>query len=151
MANSLNGNGVILKGKTHIIARKYKVNGFMKTINRQIQVEMGAGNNQINPKKSEVMTYFKLENIGNLNIRVRFSKNGKEARPIPLGPDEKYNGITIFFQAEGTECYALETYKYYLDMLSGFYEVQPLKFADYTNTEEHPEYDYYGREKEGGV
>lgn len=147
MANSLNGNGVILKGKTHIIDRKYKVNGFMKTINKQIQVEMGAGNNQINPKKSEVITYFKLENIGDMNIRVRFSKNGKEARPIDLGPNEKYNGFTVFFQGQGTESYALETFKYYLDMLSGFYEVQPLKYADYTNTEEHPDYDYYGREE----
>ena len=140
-------NGVILKGKTHIIERKYKVNGFMKTINRQLQAEVGAGNNQINPKKSEVMTYVKLENIGDLNIKVRFSKNGKEARPIQLGPDEKYNGITIFFQGQGTESYALEAMKYYVDMLTGFYEVQPLKFADYTNTEEHPDYDYYGREE----
>jgi len=132
--------GVILKGKTHIIERKYKVNGFMKTINNQIQVEVGAGNNQINPKKSEVITYMKFENIGDLNIRVRFSKNGKEAKPIPLGPNEKYNGITIFFQGQGTESYALEALQYYSSMLNNFYEVQPLKFADYSNTETHKEY-----------
>ena len=148
MANSLNGNGVILKGKTHIIERKYKVNGFMKTINRQLQAEVGAGNNQINPKKSEVMTYVKLENIGDLNIKVRFSKNGKEARPIPLGPDEKYNGITIFFQGMGSESYLLEALQYYNYMLNSFYEVQPLKYADYTNTEEHPDYEYYGSESD---
>lgn len=146
MPNSLNGNGVILKGKTHILERKYKVNGFMKTINHQLQVEVGAGNNQINPKKSEIITYYKLENIGDLNIKVRFSKNGKEARPIPLGPNEQYNGLTIFFQGIGSESYALEAFNYYVSMLNSFYEVQPLKFADYTNSEEHPEYDYYGRE-----
>lgn len=137
-----NKNGVILKGKTHIIERKYKVNGFMKTINRQIQVEAGAGNNQINPKKSEVMTYMKLENIGDLNIKVRFSKNGKEARCIPLGPDETYNGITIFFQGQGSENYVMEALEYYRNIFNSFYEMQPLQYADYTNTEEHTEYKY---------
>lgn len=129
--------GVVLKGKTHIFERKYKVNGFMKTINRKIEVEVGAGNNQINPKDSEFITYAKLSNIGDMNIKVRLGKNGKEARVIDLGPNEKYNTISIFFTGTDAAQYQLEAVDYIRTMLSNFYEIPLLKDPDYTNSEQH--------------
>ena len=129
--------GVVLKGKTHIIERKYKVNGFMKTINGKINVEVGAGNNQINPKDSEFTTYAKLQNMSDMNIRIRLGKNGKEARTIELGPNEKYNTISIFFTGLDACQYQLEAANYIRDMLTGFYDIPLLKDPDYTNTEQH--------------
>jgi hypothetical protein len=37
-----NPKATTLKGKCHIIQRKYKVNGFMKTISHKLQIEIGA-------------------------------------------------------------------------------------------------------------
>jgi hypothetical protein len=130
-------SGVVLKGKTHIIERKYKVNGFMKTVNGKMEIEVGAGNNQINPKDSEFITYAKLRNLGDLNIKVRFGKNGKEARTINLGPNEDYNTISIFFTGTDAAQYQLEAVSYIRDMLTGFYDIPLLKDPDYRNTEQH--------------
>ena len=129
--------GVVLKGKTHIIERKYKVNGFMKTINSKLEIEVGAGNNQINPKDSEFITYAKLQNTGDLNIKVRLGKNGKEAKTIELGPNEKYNSISIFFTGTDAAQYQLECVDYIREMLSGFYDIPMLSEPDYRNSEQH--------------
>lgn len=129
--------GVVLKGKTHIIERKFKVNGFMKTINNKLQIEVGAGNNQINPKDSEFMTYAKLQNTGDLNIKVRLGKNGKESRTINLGPNEDYNSISIFFTGTDAAQYQLECVDYIREMLSGFYDIPLLENANYRNAEQH--------------
>ena len=68
-----------LKGKCHIVKRKYKVNGFMKTINHTLQIEVGAGNNQYEPNIYDETNYIKISNRGDLDIKVRLSKDGKEA------------------------------------------------------------------------
>lgn len=137
--NSLGGNGIILKGKTHIIDRVYKVNGYMETINHSIQVEAGAGNNQIVPKPKDLTVYSKITNIGkDVKVFVRFGKNGKErTTSINLGPDEKYNSIALFIQGEQAPGYMMSTLDFWRGFLSDRYEFQRLTDADYTNTEEH--------------
>jgi hypothetical protein len=134
--NSNNVRGTTLKGKCHIIQRKYKVNGFMKTINHKLQVEVGAGNNQYNTNVDDETTYIKLSNRGDLDIKIRLAKDGKEARFIPLSPADEYNGISIFFTGRDAAAYLREAHEYIGYMINGFYELPRLKNPDYTNDEE---------------
>jgi len=134
--NSNNVRGTTLKGKCHIIQRKYKVNGFMKTINHKLQVEIGAGNNQYNTNVDDETTYIKLSNRGDLDIKIRLAKDGKEARFIPLSPADEYNGISIFFTGRDAAAYLREAHEYIGYMINGFYELPRLKNPDYTNDEE---------------
>ena len=142
MNMNANSNATTLKGKCHIVDAKYKVNGFMKTINQKLQVEVGAGNNQYNTNPNDEVTYIKLSNRGDLDIKVRFSKDGKEAyKPIPLTPADKYNGITIFFTGRDAAAYLREAHEYVDFMINGFYELPRLPNPDYTNDEERFGYD----------
>ena len=134
--NSNNVRGTTLKGKCHIIQRKYKVNGFMKSINHKLQVEVGAGNNQYDTNVDDETTYIKLSNRGDLDIKVRLAKDGKEARFIPLSPADEYNGISIFFTGRDAAAYLREAHEYIGFMINGFYELPRLKNPDYTNDEE---------------
>ena len=89
--------GTTLKGKCHVVDVKYKVNGFMKTINHTLQVEVGAGNNQFNTNPNDETHYIKLSNRGDLDIKIRLAKDGKESKFIHLSPADEFNGISIFF------------------------------------------------------
>ena len=132
-----NVNATILKGKCHIVGGKYKVNGFMKTINHKLQIEVGAGNNQYNTNPNDECTYIKLSNRGDLDIKVRLSKDGKEGyRAIPLTPADEWNGITIFFTGRDAAAYLREAHEYVDYMINGFYELPRLPNPDYTNDEE---------------
>lgn len=128
--------GTVLKGKCHIVERKYKVNGFMKTINHKLQIEVGEGNNQYETNPDDETTYIKLSNRGDLDIRVRFSRDGKEAASIPLSPADRYNGITIFFRGRDAAGYVREAHEYLNYMFNSFYDLPRLKTLDYTNDEE---------------
>lgn len=128
--------GTVLKGKCHIIERKYKVNGFMKTINHKLQIEVGEGNNQYGTNPDDETTYIKLSNRGDLDIRVRFSKDGKEARSVQLSPADEYNGITIFFKGRDAAGYVREAHEYLNYMFNSFYDLPKLPYTDYTNDEE---------------
>ena len=132
-----NANATTLKGKCHIVGGKYKVNGFMKTINHKLQIEVGAGNNQYNTNPNDECTYIKLSNRGDLDIKVRLSKDGKEGyRAIPLTPADEWNGITIFFTGRDAAAYLREAHEYVDYMINGFYELPRLPNPDYTNDEE---------------
>lgn len=131
-----NTKATTLKGKCHIVQRKYKVNGFMKTINHKLQIEIGAGNNQYETNPDDECTYIKLSNRGDLDIKIRLSKDGKESRFIPLTPADDYNGITIFFTGRDAAAYLREAHEYVDYMINGFYELPRLHNPDYTNDEE---------------
>lgn len=131
-----NNKATILKGKCHIVDKKYKVNGFMKSVNQKLQIEVGAGNNQFDTNINDETTYIKLINKGDLDIKVRLSKDGKESRFIPLSPVDKHNGITIFFTGKEAAAYLREAHEYVDYMINGFYELPRLKDPDYTNDEQ---------------
>ena len=131
-----NSNATTLKGKCHIIQKKYKVNGFMKTVNGKLQIEVGAGNNQFDTNVDDETTYIKLSNRGDLDIKVRLAKDGKEAKFIPLTPADQYNGISIFFTGRDAAAYLREAHEYIDYMINGFYELPRLKNPNYTNDEE---------------
>lgn len=141
---STSPNTTILKGKCHIINTKYKVNGFMKTINHKLQIEVGAGNNQFETNINDEVTYIKLSNRGDLDIKVRLSKDGKESKFISLTPADRYNGITIFFTGRDAAAYLREAHEYVDFMINGFYELPRLRNPDYTNDEERFGINDYG-------
>lgn len=124
-----------LKGKTHIIDKRFKVNGFMKTVNHKLQIEVGTGNNPDDISIDNEISYIKLSNRGDLDIRVRLSKNGKESKTISLGPADTYNGITIFFAGREAAAYLREAHEYVDYMINDFYDIPRLKNPDYTNDE----------------
>ena len=136
MNMNANSMATTLKGKCHIVNRKYKVNGFMKTVNGKLQIEVGAGNNQYGTNIDDEVTYIKLSNRGDLDIKIRLSKDGKEARFIPLTPADDYNGITIFFTGRDAAAYLREAHEYVDYMINGFYELPRLNNPNYTNDEQ---------------
>jgi hypothetical protein len=126
---------IIYKEKTHIIDRVYKVTGYMKTINKQLNVECGVGNNQIIPKESDCTSYIKLQNLGDLNIKVRFGRNGKEMeKSIKIGgKDSDYDSISIYFTGQEEIKYSMESIDYFREMMSNNFMIPRLDNPDYTS------------------
>ena len=124
--------GEFLKEKVHIINKRYKVTGLMKQINDNMSVEVGMGNDQINPKESSTKTYLKLKNTGDLDIQVRFSKQrglneGPSKEFVKLGPNEKYDAVEIYFTGKDSGNYALEFSKYCFEILSQRFQNSTLR------------------------
>lgn len=125
-----------LKGKTHRLSKNFKVNGFMKTINHTIQVEIGVGNNMDDVSPDTETTYIKLSNRGDLNIGVRLSKDGKERMIVPLSPADNSNGITLFFTGKDAAAYMRAAHEYIGYMMDNVFDFPRLKNPDCTNDEE---------------
>ena len=129
--------GVVLKNKIHIIDNLYKVSGFMETVNDNMEVEVGMGNNRVNPKPSETISYMKIRNTNpDMKMQIRLAKAGKEKRCITLGPGEECDAVSIFFQGAEAPTYHMEAVNYVQQMLQNVFDVSLMDNADYTNSEQ---------------
>lgn len=121
-----------LKEKVHTIDKKFKITGLLKTIDQNMSVEVGMGNNQINPKEDQIKTYLKIKSTGDLGLQIRFSKqsgyyDAPSKKFINIGPNEKYDSVEIFFNGKDSGSYALEFSKYCFEILSQRFQNSTLK------------------------